>query len=140
MASKLGAGRLRIVLWLAAGAAVIVGFLDAGSIALTNVQVSQDAQTAGYEAVKVTGVTDPGGINAAVAEKAYQAAQASLTDSDEKVVRNGPGEDEDFKVAADGSVTLTVVRTAPTLLLGRVETLQHLARVTQTHTQERLGF
>ncbi len=59
-------------------------------------------------------------------QKAYDAAYAEVADSGDSVGT------KDFRVAADGRVTLSVTRTAHTLVLRKIGPLEHFATRTAT--------
>lgn len=110
----------RVVQWAVVLAVVLVVVLDAGSIFLTKMSLSDDAKQAGREAARAVSGMD---LNSETAKVGYEAA-TKVTDLKDgvTVVQRGAGakREQDFEVLSDGRVRLTVVRTAPSLVLGRV--------------------
>ena len=103
----------------------LVGF-DLVSLGASHLRAEDHASTAARAAVQV--YTGPRDLQAA-----YDAAVA-------EVVANGDSIDpQGFTVTADGTVTLTLSSTAPTLLLRRFSALQPYAEVQRTVTQRRAG-
>lgn len=137
MTSRHGVIRLRAILWSLVTVVVALAAIEGASIGLTKVQVSEDARTAAREAARAAAGQE---ITPQVAEAAYAAAAASLTGDEERVVRGSGDHAEAFRVFPDGSVTLTVARRAPTLVLGRFPALEHWVRVTQTQAHAPYGF
>ena len=123
--------RMRRLLTLTAAMLAVLGALDAGSIALTKLSVPDDVRRAGQLAAAAAH-GKPTIRQTAV--EAFEAAQVEAARRD-VVVRT-----EDFTLYPDGRVTLTVTKTAPTLLLDRVHALRHLALVETTATVERLPY
>ena len=137
MASSVGAGRTRTALWALAGLLLAVFMIDTGSCAIARVQLDEDAKTAARFAVQqIAG--EP--VNQETAVIAYQAAVAALPNDREAVVGNGPGNEEDFRVALNGTITMTVTRTAPTLLFRFVPTLNDFTVAKITRVQPQLGM
>ena len=138
MSSSVGAGRTRTAAWLLFAAVVLILIVDGGSCALARVQVDDLAKSSGRFAVQsITGQP----INQATAEVAYSAAVSALpTKTETFVVRNAKGEDQDFRVNADGSITMTVQRTAPTLVFRWVPVLNQYPVASVTFTQLPLGI
>ena len=101
-----------LVRWVVALAVVGVVGLDAGSVFLTRMSLSDDGRQAGREAARaVTGMP----LNSETAETGYEAATKVTGFKDGVSVQ-----ESDFEVLPGGGVKLTVVRTAPSLVLGRV--------------------
>lgn len=94
---------------------------DAISLGSTRFSVEDDAQTAARAAVEV--YRDSKDV-----QRAYDAALAELGDSGATV--DAPT----FAVAQDGSITLTVRTTAPTLVLEKVPPLRDWAETSATVT------
>lgn len=132
MASSIGAGRTRMVLWVVFAVLVLLVVIDGGSISLARMQVGDDAQQAARAGANAI-VGQP--VNNATAEVAYGAAVQGLTDSHDSIEQG-----KAFIVGGDGSVTLTVVRTAPTLLAKYLPPLKGLTQVHATYTQEKIGY
>ncbi|MEP7193012.1 MAG: hypothetical protein ABI903_09125 [Actinomycetota bacterium] len=86
--------------------------LDAGSVVLTKMSLTDDAGKAGRAAAQaVSGLP----VTSAAATVGYRAAgQVAAFNEGEEVQRS------DFEVLPGGGVSLTLVRTAPSLVLGRV--------------------
>lgn len=137
MASSVGAGRTRAVLWGLAGLVLLVFLIDAGSCTIARIQVEDDAKASGrFAAQSITGQQ----VNQQTAVVAYNAAQTALPNNKETIIQNGPGDRQDFRVDADGSVTLTVQRPAPTLVFRFLPKLKSYTVATSTFTQPKLGF
>ena len=115
---------------------VVVFAIDGASIVLTKAKAADKANAAGYAAVRVTQNKQ---ITEAVAEQAYERAQATMPDESMNVARQGIHPGEEFSVDADGAVTLTVVKQAPTILMGRIGYFDDITRVAETYTQAFLG-
>jgi len=98
----------------------LLGF-DAISLALARLTAEDHAQTAARAAASAFEQTH-------TPQSAYDAALA-------EVVAHGDSIDPaSFTAAQDGSVTLTLSRTAPTLLLDRIPPLRDLAQMSATVT------
>ena len=132
-------GRLRVgppisrtaIAWFVGMAVLIIALLDGGSLAITRASVTDDARDAGYAAAEaVEGL--PGTQQAALI--AYEAATRRGTAAALHIERRG------FTVYPDGKVTLTVTRTAPTLVIKHVPVLRDLAVVTATITVTALPY
>lgn len=116
--------RTAIGLFLAA-ALLLVAVIDGGSVTMSRLAVPDDTLTAGHEAAKaVEGLP----VTQQSAVVAFEAAQRSATPQGLTV-----GAD-DFQLYADGRVTLTASRVAPTLVLKHLPVLRDLAQVTSTAT------
>lgn len=137
MASSVGAGRIRTVAWSLFAVAALAALVDSGSCAIARIQVDDDAKMAGRNAAQsVSGQP----INAATAEIAFAAAKAALPNKAETVVRDSKTDAHDFRVGADGAVTLTVQRDAPTLVFKYLPRLEDFTTASVTHTQPPIGF
>lgn len=122
---------LRGLVLPAVAIALVLGSVDAGSVVLTRLAVPDDVRTAGHAAAAAA-ENQP--VNRQTALEAFEAAQAEA---------RGYGivvSPKDFTLYPDGRVTLTAGRTAPTLLLDRIEPLRHYAEVTATETVSALPF
>lgn len=137
MAASVGASRTRTVAWIAFGLVAVGALVDAGSCSLARVQVDDSAKTAARIAVQAVNGQP---VNTATAQAAYDAAQAALPSTEESVVTNAPGDAQDFRLGADGSVTLTVQRTAPTLFFKYLPALEDYTVASVTVTQQPLGM
>lgn len=137
MASSVGAGRTRTVLWTLFALGVLVFALDGGSCAIARMQVDGDAKTAGRFAVQqIQGMP----VNQETAKIAYQSAVEALPNKKMTVAQQLPGEDRDFRVHADGAITMTVQREAPTLVFKYLPKLKDLTSAEVTYTQQPLGM
>ncbi len=116
-------GKLAI-LWLVLLAMFVVVAFDAGSIALTRYKVASAAQDAAQEAA--TAFKQSGNRN-----DAFQAAvqQVAQEDPGARIPKNGFSIDQ-----SNGQVTVTVVKTASTLIAGRVSLFQDLTKAKATST------
>lgn len=137
MAASVGASRVRTAGWVIFGLAAVGALVDAGSCSLARVQVDDDAKSAARFAVQAV---DGQPVNAATAQAAYEAADSALPSEAESIVVNGPGDTQDFRLGADGSITLTVQRTAPTLFFKYLPRLEDYAVASVTVTQQPLGM
>jgi hypothetical protein len=102
---------------------VVLGLvvLDAGSVFMTRLSLTDDGHQAGRAVARaVTGLP----MTPATAETGYEAALGVTGEKDGVTVRK-----TDFEVLPNGGVTLTVVRTAPTLVVQRVSWLEHFGVV-----------
>lgn len=116
---------------LLAAAVFLVALIDAGSVVLANLAVPDATRAAGRAAAAAV-ENEP--ATPQVAVTAYDAARHFAGERGLRVAT------EDFTLYADGRVTLTASRTAPTLLLHRIPTLQDLAVVSTTTTVRPLSF
>ena len=113
------------ILWLVFLAVFVVAAFDAGSIALTRYKVTEAASDAAREAANVFKQT--GDRN-----QAYQAA-VELVNQDAPGARI-PAKDGFSIEPQTGRVTIVVVKTASTLIAGRIGFLESLARAKITDT------
>jgi hypothetical protein len=116
---------------LLAAAVFLVALIDAGSVVLAHLAVPDATRTAGRAAAAAV-ENEP--ATPEVAVTAYDAASDSADTRGLRVAT------EDFTLYADGRVTLTASRTAPTLLLHRIPALRDLAVVSTTTTVRPLAF
>ena len=110
-----------MVRWVVVLGVVLVVALDAGSVVMTRMSLSDDGREAGRAAARaVSGLP----LILSTAVTAFEAAE-EVTGFKEgvSVLRS------DFEVLPSGGVTLTVVRTAPSLVLRRVSWLERFADV-----------
>ena len=122
---------LRPLIWTALALVLTLAALDTGSVVLTRLAVPDQAREAGYAAAE------------AVRDQPVdrQSAQVALRAAREQAGISGNAvRARDFVLRADGRVSLTAGRTAPTLLLHRIPQLRHLARVTESVTVARLPY
>jgi hypothetical protein len=110
---------------------VVLGGIDAGSVALTRMALPDDARAAGHTATELVGHAAP---SQPLADAALAAAREEARTHGVAVRRRG------FTIYPDGRVTLTAVKEAPTLLLGRVGALRHFTEVRTTVTVEPLPY
>jgi hypothetical protein len=96
----------------------VIGF-DAVSLGAARFSAEDSAQTAARAASSA--YSAPADL-----QKAYEAAYASAAEKGDTIA---PG---DFTIAPDGRVTLTLQRTAPTMLLEKIGPLRHWAEVRTT--------
>jgi hypothetical protein len=101
----------------------VIGF-DLISLGTSRLQADDHAQAAARAAVEA--YSGPRSVQAA-----YDAALAEVVADGDTI------EAPSFSFAADGSVTLTLHRTAPTLLVRQVSALRHHAEVSRTVTHRR---
>lgn len=139
MAASVGFGRTRTVLWSLFAILAVVFIVDGGSCTVARMQVDEDAKTAGRYAVQQIGDSP---INQQTALVAYNAATEALPNPRERILTAGSGvsESERFRVGEDGSITMTVVRPAPTLLFKHLPKLRDFTEATVTYTQQPLGY
>jgi hypothetical protein len=122
---------LRGVPSLLIATAVVLGGLDAGSVMLTQIRVPDDVRRAGLVAAETVSGQP---VTRQTAQLAFEAASAEAGQHGIAVST------KDFTIYPDGRVTLTGGRTAPTLLLERIEPLRHYAEVRTTVTVEELPY
>ena len=117
--------------WLISMCIMSVLLLDGGSLVIARASVPDDARDAGYAAARaLEGL--PGTQQAA--RVAYEAATRRGTSAALHIERKG------FTVYPDGKVTLTVTRTAPTLVFRHLPVLRDLTVVTATTTVTALPY
>ena len=116
---------IRPLIWLAVAAAILVAAIDTGAVVLARIKVPDDVKRAGLAAA-VEVENEP--VNQRAATIAYDAATRSARPLGIEI------KPKSFTLYPDGRVELTGVRTAPTLLLDRIEPLRHLAKVKATET------
>ena len=127
---RLPVGR-RTILWLVMVAFLIVLLVDGGSVAIVRAAAPDDARQAGYAAAEaVAGL--PNTQKSVVL--GYEAATRNGTAAALHIERKG------FTVYPDGKVTLTVSRTAPTLVFKHLPVLRDLTVVTATTTVAALPY
>lgn len=122
---RLSLAPLRPLIWLAVAAALVVAAIDAGSVVLTRVKVPDDVKKAGLAAASEV-ENEP--VNQRAAAVAYDTATRHARPLGIEI------KPKNFTLYPDGRVELTGVRTAPTLLLDRIEPLRHFAKVKATAT------
>jgi hypothetical protein len=103
----------------------LIGF-DAVSLAAAHFSAEDRAQTAARAASSA--YTTPADL-----QKAYEAAHFSAAEQGDSIAPT------DFTIGSDGRVTLTLQRTAPTLLLEKIAPLRHWAEVRTTVSATRPG-
>lgn len=122
---------LRALVWLFAAAFLVLGAVDGGSVFLTRMSVPDEARRAGYAAAAA--VADEEATPQTV-RVAFDAARENARG------RNISISTKSFILYADGRVSLTARRTAPTLLLHRISALRHFAEVRATVTVTAVPF
>lgn len=138
LASSVGAGRVRTVGWVVGAAAVLVLVVDGGSVGLTKMMVGDDAKEAARNAAKAV-TNQP--INPVTAVVAYDAATEVTQESEDvAILKNPPGETEDFRVGPDGSVRLTLEKQAPTLVWKHLPKLGDYTTVRVTYEHDAVGY
>lgn len=137
MTSTVGAGRTRALLWALAGLILLIALIDGASVTIARIQIDEDAKTSARFA---TQQIHDAPVNQETARVAYAAAVSALPNDAETIIVDAPGDTEDFRVHADGAVTLTVTRTAPTLVFQHLPKLRNLTVVTVTHTAPKFGM
>ena len=120
-----------VVAWLVALGMLVILLLDGGSVAITKASVPDDARDAGYAAAEAVHALPNTQQTAVVA---YDAATRRGTAAALHIERRG------FTVYPDGKVTLTVTRTAPTLVFKHLPFLRDLTVVTATTTVTALPY
>lgn len=108
-----------IALWLVTAAIVVLLAVDAATIVLSRVRTADLARDAA--AVGATTLAEGGGRRAT-----KRAVLAAIADRDEDAL---PG---DIRIGNDGTVTVTVLDRAETVLVGRFGLFESLAQVTVT--------
>jgi hypothetical protein len=120
-----GVARTFVVLAVSAGP--LLGVIDGGAVGYARLATEDDARTVGHAAVEaVRG--EP--LTQQTALSAYRAASATAARFGATVDR------ADFAVHRDGSVTLTLHRTAPTLVFDHLPFLRDTTAITSTVTVE----
>jgi hypothetical protein len=123
--------KVKVALVLVVAAVVVLSAIDGGSVYLTQLQLPDDVESAGYAA---TEVSTKGQTNRQTAVAAWRAAEDEAEGKGIAIRSRG------FTIYPDGRVTLTGTKKAPTLLLHRVHALRHLLRVTDTETVTALPY
>jgi hypothetical protein len=119
----------RLVRWAVVLAVVLVTVLDAGSVLMTRMSLSDDGREAGRAAGRaVSGLP----LTSTTAVTAFEAAE-EVTDFKEGVSLR----QSDFRVLPGGGVALTVVRSAPSLVLQRVSWLERFGVVAVSEVVEK---
>lgn len=109
----------------------LVALIDGGSIVLSRLALTDYAVTVGHDAAQAVEALP---VTQQTAVIAFEAAQTAAG-SQGLTVRT-----DDFELYHDGRITLTVTRTAPTLLLEHVPRLSDLAQVSTTVTVTALAY
>lgn len=106
-------------------AVVLVAMIDGGSVMMTRLKTPDQVQAAGRAAAAAVEdrPVDQQAARTAFEVASQQARPAGLT-----------VEEESFTLYPDGRVSLVGTRTAPTLVLERIDALRHLAEVTSSAT------
>jgi hypothetical protein len=120
-------GITRALVILVATAVPLVGVIDGGAIGYARFATEDDAKTVAHAAAEaIRGQR----LSQETAQIAYQAADATAQRFGATVLR------KDFAVHRDGRVTLTLRRTAPTLLFDHLPFLRDTAAISATVTVE----
>jgi hypothetical protein len=101
----------------------VVGVIDTGAAALSKLALADAMEQTAHAAIRAT---DGMPTTRQTAGTAYSAAVVEGRNHDLTV------EEEGFTIYPDGGVRLTVTKTAPTLLLGRLPVLRDLAVLQDT--------
>lgn len=105
----------------------LLGVIDTGAVGYARLATDDDAATVARAAAEaVRGLA----LSQQTAQIAYQAADSTARRFGATVAR------KDFAVHRDGRVTLTLERTAPTLLIGHLPFLCDLTDISTTVTVE----
>lgn len=121
----------RPLIWTAVALGLMVAAVDGGSVLLTRLQLPDQLRTAGHVAAEAA-VDQP--VTRRTAQIALGAAELDARQHGIVVPART------FALQADGQVTLTGRRTAPTLVLRHVDALRDLAVVRETVTVGALPF
>lgn len=127
VSGDVGTIRPRSVVYGLITVVALVAAVDFGSIAVTRLALGDNVKESGRAAVEAVDADQR--ITPVVAVAAYQAAVGVASERSENVL------EEDFLVSADGSVTLTLQKNAPTLAVKYISFLQDYADVRVTWTQ-----
>lgn len=130
IATTAARANVRVVVWLAIGLVLAVSLIDAGSIVLTRMRVDDDLKSAGFAGATAIRNKE---VSGETAQLAYSAAVGSLNDGE----RIDP---ETFAIRSDGSITLTVRMTAPTLAFKHLDFLNGFTEVESTYQQPGIGY
>lgn len=110
-------------------AVLITGLWDAGASFLNRLTAQDAVRAAGRAAVQVTDGQRV--LNDATVARAFVEADLIATDRGGSIVPDGP---DAFRVAPDMSVTLTMTRTAPTLIFQHIGPLTRFAQARESWT------
>jgi len=103
----------------------LIALIDGGSIVLSRLALTDSAVTVGHDAAQAVEALP---VTQQTAVIAFEAAQTAAGSQGLTVPT------DDFELYHDGRITLTLTRTAPTLLLQHVPRLRDLAQVSTTVT------
>ena len=117
-------GKIAVV-WLLLGALLVVAAIDTAQILYARYKAEAAAESAAFDAA-VAWRSSPGDRNAA-----YEAAVGSVERSDPSAKLTAFTLDP-----STGEVTVTVVRRAPTLVVGHLGFLRHLTKAKATQTAQ----
>ena len=118
-----------MVRWVVVLGVALVVVVDAGSVLMTRMSLSDDGREAGREAARAVSGLD---LILPTVVTAFEAAE-EVTEAKEGVSLLK----SDFEVLPNGGVALTVVRTAPTLMLWRVSWLERFGVVEMSMVVEK---
>lgn len=119
---------VRLVKVAVMAAVVVLVVIDGGSCVVARMSVTDQVKDAGLAALQAV---EGQPLTPRTVERAYQAASAIAAPS-ATVDPDGP---TGFSMTRDGAVTLTLRRSAPTLLLHRIGPLAHYTDAHATWTQ-----
>jgi hypothetical protein len=122
---------IRPVGYLVAFAAALGLGIDTGSVVLTRMAAPDQVRESGHAAARAVERMPVTGRAASIALK------AAADDGERRGLTVRP---RMFRLHRDGRVQVTMTKTAPTLLLKRVEPLRHYTRVTSTAIVSPLPF
>lgn len=110
--------------------AVVAALLwDSGASFLNRLSAQDGVRDAGRAAVEIT--SSGGALTDSVVSRAYVEADLVAQEREGHIVPDGP---QAFRVRPDGAVTLTLTRTAPTVLFKHVPMLRPWAQARETWT------
>lgn len=130
IATTVSGARVRTVVWLVVALAVAVSLIDIGSVVLTRMRVDDDVKSAGFAGA--TAISNQR-VDTVAAQRAYGAASADLNEGESIDLQT-------FTVRADGGITLTMRREAPTLVFKHLSFLDGFTQVEDTYEQSRIGY
>lgn len=130
IASTVTGARTRVLVWMVVGLLATIALIDVGSIVLTRMRVDDDLKSAGFaSATAIQGQQ----VSTQAAQEAYAAATRNLNEGEEV-------DPKTFAVRPDGGVTLTVRKTAPTLMFKHLGFLDQFVEVEDTYEQPKIGY
>lgn len=115
-----------VLVWLLVAALVVLAAIDAITIVVTRIRTADIARDAAV--VGATAIAEGGGRRAA-----KRAVLSEIADRDDDALP------EDITIGDDGTVTVTVIDHAGTILVGRFGLLESLAEVSATDSSRAPG-